>query len=66
MRKELLAFMGVKEDMLMIQAFDASGEEHGRGSDGFAWALACPGAVDKTKIQSLSGLAKLQGKRFIL
>ena len=62
MRKEQLAFMGANEDMLIIQAFDALGELHGRGTDGFKWALECPGATDTTTISSLSGLAKLQGK----
>jgi hypothetical protein len=62
MRKEQLAFMGTKEDMLMIQAFDALGAAHGRCSDGFKWALDCPGAIDSTKILSLSELAKLQGR----
>ncbi|KAJ9602321.1 hypothetical protein H2200_013176 [Cladophialophora chaetospira] len=60
MRKEQLAFMDAKEDMLMIQAFDAHGEKHGRSADGFKWALDCPGAIDTTEISSLSGLAKLQ------
>ena len=62
MRKEQLAFMGAKEDMLMVHAFDALGEEHGRSREGFRWALDCAGAIDTTKILSLSGLAKLQGR----
>ncbi|OQV09007.1 FAD binding domain-containing protein isoform 1 [Cladophialophora immunda] len=61
MRKEQLIHIGAKEDMLMILAFDALGETHGRGDDGFGWALDCPGAVDTTKIIDLSGMAKLQG-----
>lgn len=61
MRKEQLAFLHAKEDMLMIQAFDALGEIHGRSADGFRWAFECPGAIDTTKVSSLSGLAKLQG-----
>ncbi|KIW30139.1 uncharacterized protein PV07_05908 [Cladophialophora immunda] len=60
MRKEQLIHIGAKEDMLMILAFDALGETHGRGDDGFGWALDCPGAVDTTKIIDLSGMAKLQ------
>ncbi|KIX93842.1 uncharacterized protein Z520_10467 [Fonsecaea multimorphosa CBS 102226] len=60
MRKEQLIHMGAKEDMLMILAFDALGETHGRSDAGFKWALDCPGAVDTTKIIGLSGMAKLQ------
>ncbi|EXJ75968.1 uncharacterized protein A1O5_00476 [Cladophialophora psammophila CBS 110553] len=60
MRKEQLTHMGPKEDMLMVHAFDALGETHGRSGDGFKWALDCPGAVDTTRVVSLSGMAKLQ------
>jgi hypothetical protein len=62
MRKERLAFIGAKEDMLMVQAFDALGKVHGRSAEGFKWALDCPGAIDATKVMSLSTLAHLQGK----
>ena len=62
MRKEQLVFMGAEEDMLMIHVFDALGEVHGRSDDGFRWALDCAGAIDTTKILSLSAMAKLQGE----
>ena len=34
---------------LAIFAYDANGPEHGRGQDGFKWALDIPGANDMTK-----------------
>ena len=47
MRKELLAFIGADTDMLVVHAFDALGEEHGRKE--FAWALEMEGMVDQTR-----------------
>ncbi|KAE8153232.1 hypothetical protein BDV25DRAFT_127423 [Aspergillus avenaceus] len=44
--KRLLESIGVASDMLVIHAFDAHGEAHGRAS--FQWALDVPGAVDQT------------------
>lgn len=62
MRKELLPFLHSTEDILMIHVFDALGEAHGRSAEGFKWALECPGAIDTTKVLTLSGLSKLQGE----
>lgn len=57
----LLQSIGTDSDMLVIHAFDANGEEHGRSC--FKWALDIPGAIDQSKITTLSGVAKLQGKQ---
>lgn len=57
----LLESIGTDSDMLVIHAFDAHGEEHGR--DKFRWALDIPGAVDQTKITTLAGVANLQGEK---
>ncbi|RDW76312.1 FAD-binding oxidoreductase [Aspergillus mulundensis] len=56
----LLESIGSDSDMLVVHAFDANGEEHGRES--FAWALDIPGAVDQTKLKTLAGVAALQNK----
>lgn len=32
------------KEYLMIQAYDALGEEHARSEDGFKWAMDIPGA----------------------
>lgn len=47
-----------KSDMMVIHAFDANGEAHGRES--FKWALDIPGAIDQTKMSTLAGVADLQ------
>ncbi|KAF2095483.1 FAD-binding domain-containing protein [Rhizodiscina lignyota] len=62
MKKELLEMMGADQDMFVIHAFDANGEEHGRSEEGFKWALDLPGAIDQTKMMSLKGVSELQGK----
>ena len=60
MRKEVLAFIGADQDMLVIHAFDALGEEHGRKE--FAWALDIEGAIDQTKgNMKLRDVSALQG-----
>ncbi|KAE8372683.1 FAD-binding domain-containing protein [Aspergillus bertholletiae] len=59
-KKDLLASLGADSGMLVIHAFDAHGEAHGRAS--FQWALDIPGAVDRTKITTLAGVAELQSK----
>ncbi|KAL2822106.1 FAD-binding domain-containing protein [Aspergillus granulosus] len=60
-KKKLLESLGtVKSDMLVIHAFDANGEAHGR--DSFRWALEIPGAIDQTSITTLAGVAELQAK----
>ena len=56
---KLVKAIGVHSDMLLIHAFDAHGEEHGRAS--FKWALDIPGAIDQTKVTNLTGVANLQG-----
>ena len=62
LKKELLHSIGVEQDMLVVHAFDAHGEEHGRSDEGFAWALGLEGAVDGTKPMNLKGVADLQGE----
>ncbi|KAL4914005.1 hypothetical protein BDW62DRAFT_205053 [Aspergillus aurantiobrunneus] len=59
-KKRLLASMGAQSDMLLIHAFDALGEAHGRSS--FRWALDIPGAIDQTKMTNLTGVIGLQDK----
>ncbi|KAH8433855.1 uncharacterized protein LDX57_011492 [Aspergillus melleus] len=59
-KKKLLESIGTDSDMLVIHAFDALGEAHGRMS--FQWALDIPGAIDQTKINTLAGVANLQGE----
>lgn len=59
----LLESIGTDSDMLVIHAFDAHGEEHGRTS--FQWALDIPGAVDETKTTALAGVANLQGGKHL-
>ncbi|KAH7053293.1 cysteine desulfurase [Macrophomina phaseolina] len=46
---------------LSIFVFDAHGEEHGRGAEGFKWALDIPGAIDSTTVTNLKGVNELQG-----
>ncbi|KAJ8058511.1 hypothetical protein OCU04_012695 [Sclerotinia nivalis] len=36
-----------------LMIFDANGEEHGRGKDGFKWAFDIEGAIDMTKEMTL-------------
>lgn len=59
-KQRLLESIGSDTDMLVIHAFDAHGEVHGRAS--FQWALDIPGAIDQTRITSLEGVANLQGE----
>ena len=61
MKKELLQAVGATSDMLVLHAFDAEGEEHGRSAAAFKWALDIPGAVDSTTVMNLRGVADLQG-----
>jgi len=60
MRKEVLAAMGATGDMLVVHAFDALGEEHGRKA--FEWALNIPGSVDMTEIKNLRGVSDMQAQ----
>ena len=62
LKKELLSSIGVDQDMLVVHAFDAHGEEHGRSDEGFGWALKLQGAIDETKTMNLKGVADLQGE----
>lgn len=57
----LLESIGTDLDVLVIHAFDAHGQQHGRAN--FQWALNIPGAIDKTMITTLAGVAMLQGER---
>ncbi|KAB8210098.1 FAD-binding domain-containing protein [Aspergillus parasiticus] len=60
----LLESIGTDSDMLVIHAFDAHGENHGRAS--FQWALDIAGAVDQTRVTTLAGVADLQNKAHIV
>ena len=62
LKKELLASMGGGEDKIILHAFDAHGEEHGRSDEGFGWALKLKDAEDKTSTMNLKGVADLQGE----
>lgn len=62
LKKEVLESIHVDQDMLVVHAFDAHGEEHGRSDEGFCWALGLKGAIDGTKIMNLRGVADLQGE----
>ena len=64
LKRELLESIGVEQDMLVVHAFDAHGEEHGRSDEGFRWALRLKGAIDGTKTMNLRGVADLQGEMF--
>lgn len=59
-KKRLLESIGTDSDMLVIHAFDAHGEAHGRAS--FRWALDIAGAVDQTRTTTLAGVADLQSE----
>lgn len=59
-KKRLLKSIGADSDMLVLHAFDACGEAHGRVN--FQWALNIPGAIDQTKVTTFAGVADLQGK----
>ena len=61
MKKELLQAIGATSDMLVVHAFDALGEEHGRSDAAFKWVLEIPGAVDSTRVMNLRGVADMQG-----
>ncbi len=54
MRKELLQFLGVDQDMLVVHAHDSRGEK--TGMEEFRWALEMDGAIDQTK----AGLTQMQ------
>jgi hypothetical protein len=63
MRKEVLKFIagGGNEDKLVVHAYDALGEEHGRKE--FAWALEIEGAIDMTRANmTMRDVTDLQGE----
>ena len=62
LRKEAMAHVGATEDMLIVLAFDALGEEHGRSEEGFKWALEIPGAKVMTKVTNLRGVSMMSGE----
>lgn len=62
LKKELLHLIGATQDMIIVHAFDAHGEEHGRGDGGFGWALKLPGVIDNTKVMNIKGIADMQGE----
>ena len=62
LKKELLDSIGVNQDMLVVHASEAHGEAHGRGDEGFGWALGLKGAVDGTRLMNLKGVADMQGE----
>ena len=49
-------------DKLIVIAFDALGEEHGRSEKGFAWLLGLQGAINTAKVTTLGELANGQAK----
>lgn len=51
------------DDKLLIYAYDAHGEEHGR--EAFRFALDAPGAIDKTKVTNVQGVVNGQGECFL-
>ncbi|GKZ65111.1 hypothetical protein AnigIFM50267_007275 [Aspergillus niger] len=55
-RKRLLESIGAASDMLVLHAFDACGEAHGRTN--FQWALNIPGSIDQTKAHIVKGTMK--------
>lgn len=57
-----LPWLDSNDDMLVIHVFCSRGEAHGRGEDGFGWALNIPGAIDMTKGGlRMKDVAALQG-----
>jgi len=63
-KKERLVQVGATEDMLIVQAYDALGEAHGRSEEGFKWALDIPNALDFTKVLNLRGVSRLHGEQY--
>lgn len=61
-RKSLLETISTAQNVLVVHAYDANGEEHGRKA--FKWALDIPGAIDQTDITDMEGVTKLQRKPF--
>jgi hypothetical protein len=61
MQKDKLKFIGAEEDCIVIHVVDGEGEAHGRSSEGFKWALDMPGAIDKTQVVGIKGVAAMQG-----
>lgn len=63
LKKELLPIaLGIDQDMIVVHAFDAYGEKHGRSEEGFRWALEMEGIIDNTAVMNLRGVADLQGE----
>lgn len=65
LRQQQAAHMGASEDLLILQAFDALGEDHGRSEGGFKWALDIPGAMIMTQIVNLRGVSNMHGMSLI-
>ena len=61
MQKDKLKFIGAEDDCIVIHVVDHEGEEHGRSDQGFKWALDIPGAIDKTRVTNIRGVAQMQG-----
>jgi hypothetical protein len=62
MRKEVIIALGGRDAMVVVHAFDANGEEHGR--ERFKWALEMEGVMDMTEIKNLKGVADMQGQSY--
>lgn len=60
-KKRVSKSIETNSDMLIIHAFDALGEAHGRMD--FQWALNNPGAFDQTKINTLVDVTNLHGEK---
>lgn len=54
---QLSAFTG---DVIVLQVYDACGENHGR--EAFRWALEMPGAIDKTRVGDIKSVLDMQSK----
>jgi FAD/FMN-containing dehydrogenase len=59
-RQEIVLALGGKDAMLVVHAFDANSEEHGR--ERFKWALKMEGAMDMTETKNLRGVSDMQGQ----
>jgi hypothetical protein len=58
MQKEIIQALGGKDDMLVVHAYDAVSEDHGR--EAFKWAFQIDGALDRTAILNSRGVADMQ------
>lgn len=50
------------EDLLIVQVFDALGEEHAKSDDGFKWAFNIPNSMVATQTVNLRGVSNMHGR----